>query len=516
MLATTGPLAPGARPGWSPRSPTSIAGAHDAGVAHGRLVPENVLVDRNGAVRVIGFAVDAAPARAAHGPGRATDVVDLGGLLYAALTGRWPGVSLDVLPAPHEHGQLLRPRQVRAGIPRPSTRCATRCSTRRHAGAHAREAYDLTTRRAGSATTLREFVGDPPAWPRPRPSAGSASRRPAPAVLPPLPHPTVPTRDARRSRSSRRTPAGRARGDPGDQPSRSRLGPSESGDPTRGAARDPHDASPSRSARGAPAHPPHAGRRGRSSCRPRPACRSSTTRPTTSSWLPPAPSRRRRRRPSRSRRSARCSRPTPTDGSRPARPRPARPRRRAPATTGPGTAHGTGTGCSPAPARASSPATDGRRRRRCPGAAGCGSRRGRCRRCCCSSLVVGLNLGRGRTPLGAEPTDPRRRSASPVGRHRGPRHHRADRPPTSTRRATRRRRTPSWPRWPSTATRRTAWRTVTYSQNFGPGGLKTGVGLVLDLGEPHRRRRGRPHLVGEPDRASRSTSPTSAPPASTA
>ena len=28
----------------------------------------------------------------------------------------------------------------------------------------------------------------------------------------------------------------------------------------------------------------------------------------------------------------------------------------------------------------------------------------------------------------------------------------------------------------------TSWRTSTYKQNFGPGGLKSGVGLVLDLG----------------------------------
>jgi hypothetical protein len=28
----------------------------------------------------------------------------------------------------------------------------------------------------------------------------------------------------------------------------------------------------------------------------------------------------------------------------------------------------------------------------------------------------------------------------------------------------------------------TAWRTSSYKQQFGPGGLKTGVGLVIDLG----------------------------------
>src|SRR5687768_9471972 len=76
-----------------------IAHAHANGVAHGRLVPENVLVDEAGAVKVIGFAVDAA----LHGlpTGReSTDVVDLAGLLYTALTGKWPGISASgVSPA---------------------------------------------------------------------------------------------------------------------------------------------------------------------------------------------------------------------------------------------------------------------------------------------------------------------------------------------------------------------------------------------------------------------------------
>jgi hypothetical protein len=95
-----------------------VAAGHRAGVAHGRLVPENVLLDTDGAVKVIGFAVDAA----LHGlpPERkGADLVDIGGVLYAALTGRWAGVSDSGVPAaPMEHGRPLRARQVRAGVPR--------------------------------------------------------------------------------------------------------------------------------------------------------------------------------------------------------------------------------------------------------------------------------------------------------------------------------------------------------------------------------------------------------------
>lgn len=117
-LVAEEPLSP-TRAAWLVSEVASmIAAGHEAGVAHGRLVPENVLIDTTGAVKVIGFAVDAA----LHGlpPGRASaDVTDLGGLLYAALTGRWSGVSESGVPsAPIEHGRPLRPRQVRAGVPR--------------------------------------------------------------------------------------------------------------------------------------------------------------------------------------------------------------------------------------------------------------------------------------------------------------------------------------------------------------------------------------------------------------
>lgn len=118
MLTNDGPLQP-RRAAWIVSEVAdSLALAHQAGLAHGRLVPENVLLDHHGQVRIIGFGVDAA----LHGlpPGRrSADVVDLAALLYAALTGKWAGVSSSLLPdAPTDHGAVLRPRRVRAGIPR--------------------------------------------------------------------------------------------------------------------------------------------------------------------------------------------------------------------------------------------------------------------------------------------------------------------------------------------------------------------------------------------------------------
>ena len=161
MLAGEGPLEP-RRAAWlTSEVAAAIASAHDAGVAHGRLVPENVLVDHHGSIRLIGLAVDAA----LHGlpPGRRSgDVADLGAVLYAALTGRWAGVSQSVLPAALTEGEeVLRPRRMRAGVPRPlDDLCDELVNPYATPGAHARTAYDLSTAR-GITDYLCAFVGDP-------------------------------------------------------------------------------------------------------------------------------------------------------------------------------------------------------------------------------------------------------------------------------------------------------------------------------------------------------------------
>lgn len=136
----------------------ALAAAHRAGVQHGRLDPSRIIVKHNGAIRVLGLATDLAlhaPASAtvpgpSEGPAAGTstaasngtpdtpdgesadrhqhadhaeharqaDVTALGRLLYACLVARWPGGrDLGLPAAPTEHGRLLRPRQVRAGVP---------------------------------------------------------------------------------------------------------------------------------------------------------------------------------------------------------------------------------------------------------------------------------------------------------------------------------------------------------------------------------------------------------------
>lgn len=136
----------------------AITAAHAAGIPHGRLLPENLLVDRTGTVRVIGLAIDAA----VHGirpAGFEGDVHDLGGLLYAALTGTWPAgtAGASLVPTARQVGdRWLRPRQVRHGIPRFLDDV---CDAILNGTAH-RLPWDLTT--AGGVTdALVDFIGDP-------------------------------------------------------------------------------------------------------------------------------------------------------------------------------------------------------------------------------------------------------------------------------------------------------------------------------------------------------------------
>ncbi len=156
LVAGSGPLGP-RRSAWLVSEVAdSIALAHSAGVAHGRLVPENVLIDKSGEVRIIGFCVEAA----LHGlpPGRRqVDIVDLAGLLYCSLTTKWAGASASaVASAPTHHGRVLRPRRVRAGVPRPLDEL---CDQVLHD--HADESGAPVHTARGIAAYLTEVVGDP-------------------------------------------------------------------------------------------------------------------------------------------------------------------------------------------------------------------------------------------------------------------------------------------------------------------------------------------------------------------
>jgi len=131
----------------------AMAHAHERGIYHRRLTPHQVLLKQSGAVRVVGLGVATALAPVGRQDTLSDlqayeqlDVQALGKLLYACVTSRWPGAHVDGLQAaPTEHGRLLRPRQVRAGVSRDIDSTADRIlgSPPRHHATALRKAADV-------------------------------------------------------------------------------------------------------------------------------------------------------------------------------------------------------------------------------------------------------------------------------------------------------------------------------------------------------------------------------------
>jgi serine/threonine protein kinase len=129
MLAE-GPLDPPRAAALLAETAQAVASAHAAGLAHLRLDAACLHWTAGGGVKITGLAIDAAldgPALSeGSDPGDPedpdlTDTRDLGRLLYAALTGYWPGqpdAGPGLLPpAPETDGTPCTPRQVSAGVP---------------------------------------------------------------------------------------------------------------------------------------------------------------------------------------------------------------------------------------------------------------------------------------------------------------------------------------------------------------------------------------------------------------
>jgi hypothetical protein len=100
----------------------AVAGAHALGQAHLRLTPDTLRWSRGSGIKITGLGIDAALAgdgltgAAANDPSIA-DTAALAALLYAALTGYWPGEEPTRLPAaPVSDGMVCTPRQVSADV----------------------------------------------------------------------------------------------------------------------------------------------------------------------------------------------------------------------------------------------------------------------------------------------------------------------------------------------------------------------------------------------------------------
>ncbi len=98
----------------------ALAVAHRAGRPHLRLTPRSVRWDPGRGLKITGLGIDAALCgpETLGGDAAAADSTALGRMLYALLTGYWPGDEATALPpAPRHKGRVCTPRQVRAGVP---------------------------------------------------------------------------------------------------------------------------------------------------------------------------------------------------------------------------------------------------------------------------------------------------------------------------------------------------------------------------------------------------------------
>ena len=122
-MLSDGPLDPPWAAALVAEAAQAISVAHAAGLAHLRLVPGSLRWTSGGGAKITGLGMDAAIAGAGTDEDGAEDpaVVDtrhLAWLMYAAVTGYWPGPQDTGLPpAPTIDGSVCTPRQVSAGVP---------------------------------------------------------------------------------------------------------------------------------------------------------------------------------------------------------------------------------------------------------------------------------------------------------------------------------------------------------------------------------------------------------------
>jgi eukaryotic-like serine/threonine-protein kinase len=97
----------------------ALAVAHAAGLSHLCLRPCSLWWDPAGRVKVSGVGIAAAAAGIDRGDPALADARGLGNVLYAALTGYWPGVEQTPLPAAPSGGDgVYKPSRIRPCVPR--------------------------------------------------------------------------------------------------------------------------------------------------------------------------------------------------------------------------------------------------------------------------------------------------------------------------------------------------------------------------------------------------------------
>jgi hypothetical protein len=96
----------------------ALAVAHQAGRPHLCLSPRSLHWDTSSGLKISGLGINAALSGTNAPDPAAADTMALARMLYALLTGCWPGDEPTALPAaPRHKGRVYTPRQVRAGVP---------------------------------------------------------------------------------------------------------------------------------------------------------------------------------------------------------------------------------------------------------------------------------------------------------------------------------------------------------------------------------------------------------------
>ncbi len=117
-VLTAGPLDPWQAARVIAEAADGLAVAHEAGLAHLCLTPACLWCGTGGEVTITGLGIVAALTGAHAADLAQADTRGLARLLYAALTGYWPGDGRAALPpAPRPGGRVARPGQVRPGLP---------------------------------------------------------------------------------------------------------------------------------------------------------------------------------------------------------------------------------------------------------------------------------------------------------------------------------------------------------------------------------------------------------------
>jgi putative peptidoglycan lipid II flippase len=175
----------------------ALTPVHQGGLFHERLNPDNVIITDVGAVKLVGFGLEAVLADGGQwsrpwSAKQRDDVVGVGNLLYAMLVARWPGPGdFGLPPAPLLAGEPAPPHEVLVGVSFALDRICTTTITERGAAGEPRitttsQLVSTLTQVLGTANAsadlearVRAWTDDvaPPRWVHADPP--SASRVPA-------------------------------------------------------------------------------------------------------------------------------------------------------------------------------------------------------------------------------------------------------------------------------------------------------------------------------------------------